>query len=32
MIGRLGAKGEQEIYKRDLFDLFDSGVSITGGT
>jgi hypothetical protein len=30
-IERLDAKGEQEVYQRDLFELFDSGLSVAVG-
>lgn len=32
MIERLDAKGEQEVYQRDLFNLFDSGVNLAIST
>lgn len=32
MIERLDAKGEQEVYQRDLFNLFDSGVNVAVGS
>ncbi len=31
-IERLDAKGEQEVYQRDLFELFDSGVTVAVGS
>lgn len=32
MIERLDAKGEQEVYQRDLFDLFDNSVTVAVGS